>query len=145
MDFFSFFFSQQEMEQQTHDILFFGHKFFSPIVETLKCYKYNRLKKINFIVICKTNNTSKWCISFAIFVWWLFFSNDWLTFFWLLRELFAYTAVHSAMSFCFFPARKETAREKLLKEEQKILESVAESKGMIWFALVYVTDCKLLI
>lgn len=28
-------------------------------------------------------------------------------------------------------ARKETAREKLLKEEQKILESVAESKGTV--------------
>lgn len=29
----------------------------------------------------------------------------------------------------FFSARKETAREKLLKEEEKILESVAEKKG----------------
>ena len=34
-----------------------------------------------------------------------------------------------------FAARKETAREKILKEEEKILESVAEKKGLfknIW-------------
>ena len=34
----------------------------------------------------------------------------------------------------YFPARKETAREKLLKEEQKILESVAEKKALMGVA-----------
>lgn len=29
----------------------------------------------------------------------------------------------------FFPARKESAKEKQLKEEEKILESVAEGRG----------------
>ena len=33
-----------------------------------------------------------------------------------------------------FPARKETAREKLLKEEQKILESVAEKTALMGVA-----------
>ena len=37
-------------------------------------------------------------------------------------------------------ARKETAREKLLKEEQKILESVAESKGIICYKKHIVLD-----
>ena len=32
--------------------------------------------------------------------------------------------------FLFTVARKETAREKQLKEEEKILESVAEKKGV---------------
>lgn len=31
--------------------------------------------------------------------------------------------------FCFFAARKESAKEKQLKEEEKILESVAEGRG----------------
>ena len=34
-------------------------------------------------------------------------------------------------------ARKETAREKMLKEEKKILESVAEKKGKLFFILYY--------
>lgn len=40
----------------------------------------------------------------------------------------------------FFSARKESAKEKQLKEEEKILESVAEGRGMIvaWAGMMHV-------
>lgn len=33
--------------------------------------------------------------------------------------------------YIYFTAKKETAREKMLKEEERILESVAEKKGTL--------------
>lgn len=42
-------------------------------------------------------------------------------------------AVGALSLFSYFsPARKESAKEKQLKEEEKILESVAEGRGEHW-------------
>ena len=59
-----------------------------------------------------------------------------------ILENFVFMCHHNC--FYFVLARKETAREKILKEEEKILESVAEKQGesAVMVLEAYIINCR---